>query len=109
MPARKSLLELLKEENFSADKSQKNLNEFVAEKKDIQEALEARWAIRNIYKVLIKAGRITMPYSSFCRHVRSLATTPMQKTAPAAEPRLPVSSKREGFVHDPTPDIKKLV
>ena len=32
MPARKSLLDLLKEEDFSSDKNQKNLSEFVAEK-----------------------------------------------------------------------------
>ena len=67
MPARKTLLDLLKEEDFSADKNQKNLAEFIAEKKEIQEALDAYWAIRNVWKVLTKAGRITMPYSTFCR------------------------------------------
>ncbi len=106
MPARKSLLELLKEEDFSSDKNQKNLSEFVAEKRDIQEALDAHWAVRNIWKVLTKAGRITMPYSTFCRHVRALSKTPKEETRNEARPGL---SRREGFTHNPTPDPQSLV
>ena len=107
MPARKSLLELLKEEDFSADKNQKNLAEFVAEIKEIQEALEAYWAVRNIWKVLTKAGRITMPYSTFCRLVRARLKTPKEVSQNAPKPLPP--SKRDGFIQNATPDPTDLI
>ena len=107
MPARKRLLELLKEEDFSADRNQKNLAEFIAEKNDIQEALDAYWAVRNIWKVLTKAGRITMPYSTFCRLVRARLKTPKEASQNAPKPVPP--SRRDGFTHNATPDPTDLI
>jgi hypothetical protein len=107
MPARKSLLDLLKEEDFSADKNQKNLAEFIAEKKEIQEALDAYWAVRNIWKVLTKAGRITMPYSTFCRLVKTQLKTPKEEAK--NEPKSLLPSKRDGFTHNATPNPKDLI
>ena len=107
MPARKTLLDLLKEEDFSADKNQKNLAEFIAEKKEIQEALDAYWAIRNVWKVLTKAGRITMPYSTFCRLVKAQLKTPKEETT--NEPKSSPPSKRDGFTHNATPNPKDLI
>ena len=106
MPARKSLLDLLKEEDFSADKNQKNLAEFIAEKKEIQEALDAYWAIRNIWKVLTKSGRITMPYSTFCRLVRAQLKTPKEEAKIESRPLQ--RTKPDGFTHNATPDPRNL-
>ena len=107
MPARKSLLDLLKEEDFSADKNQKNLAEFIAEKKEIQEALDAYWAVRNVWKVLTKAGRLTMPYSTFCRLVRTQLKTPKEAAKNDPNPRRP--SKPDGFTHNATPNPTDLI
>ena len=107
MPARKTLLDLLKEEDFSADRNQKNLAEFIAEKKEIQEALDAYWAIRNIWKVLTKAGRITMPYSTFCRLVKTRLKTPKEEARNETKPLL--SSPRDSFTHNATPNPKDLI
>ena len=107
MPTRKSLLDLLKEEDFSADKNQKNLAEIITEKKEIQEALDAYWAIRNVWKVLTKAGRITMPYSTFCRLVRTQLRTPKEEAK--NEPKPLRSSKGDGFTHNATPDPRDLI
>ena len=106
MPARKSLLDLLKEEDFSTDRNQRYLTEFMVERQDIQAALEARYAIRNIWKTLTKAGRITMRYSTFCRHVKNLLKeTPKGE---AGESLSSAASKGSGFVHNPTPSPKDL-
>ncbi len=107
MPARKSLLDLLKEEDFSTDRNQTYLTEFMAEKEDIQAALNGHYAIRNIWKTLTKAGRITMRYSTFCRHVKNiLKGTP--KGESGRSPSHPVASKGSGFVHNPTPNPEDL-
>ncbi len=107
MPTRKSLLDLLKEEDFSADKNQKNLAEFIAEKKEIQEALGAYWAIRNVWKVLTKAGRITMPYSTFCRLVKTQLKTPKEEAKNESKPIRP--PKGDGFTHNATPNPRDLI
>ena len=107
MPARKTLLALLKEEDFSADRNQKNLAEFIAEKSEIQEALDAYWAIRNVWKVLTKAGRITMPYSTFCRLVKTQLKTPKEEAK--NESKSMPSSKRDGFTHNATPNPRDLI
>ena len=107
MPTRKSLLDLLKEEDFSADRNQKNLAEFIAEKKEIQEALDAYWAIRNVWKVLTKAGRITMPYSTFCRLVKTQLKTPKEEAKNESKPTRPL--KGDGFTHNATPDPRDLI
>ncbi len=107
MPARKSLLDLLKEEDFSADKNQKNLAEFIAEKNEIQEALDAYWAVRNVWKVLTKAGRITMPYSTFCRLVRTRIKTPKEAAKNDTKPSR--SPKPDGFTHNATHNPTDLI
>ena len=107
MPARKSLLDLLKEEDFSTDRNQTYLTEFMAEKEDIRTALSSHYAVRNIWKTLTKAGRITMRYPTFCRHVKNLLReTP--KGEPGSNPPPPAASKGNGFVHNPTPSPEDL-
>lgn len=106
MPARKSLLDLLKEEDFSTDRNQTYLTEFMAEKQDIQVALNSHYAVRNIWKTLTKAGRITMRYSTFCRHVKNLLKTPKGETG--GNPSHPAVPRGNGFVHNPTPNPEDL-
>lgn len=106
MAARKPLRELLREANLTGEKQRRYSGEFLTEKAEIEEALREHWPVKHIWKVLTDAGRITMTYAAFHRHVRQLKTSKeegMTKTPPESS-----SKRRTGFIHNPSPNPKDL-
>jgi hypothetical protein len=107
MTARKKLIEILEEKNHKSRRSREYVSSFLAEKKEIQEALNGYWPILQIWKVLVEEQRIRMPYPTFCRYVKSNLESPKKERGLGGKGSR--TRKKEGtFVHNPIPNGKDV-
>jgi hypothetical protein len=101
---------------------------FIAVREDVQEALNAGFSLKTIWRYMAEKEMVSMSYETFRKHAHNHTTwritmespsapptarndgSPVIKnpTAPPAEPIKTSSQKRE-FAYNPQPNIKELL
>jgi|RifCSPlowO2_12_1023861.scaffolds.fasta_scaffold12324_5 hypothetical protein len=98
----------------------KNRAAFLANKKDIAEALQDRWSMKVIWETLTSEGKISFSYVMFTKYVHQLINKEQKTSAEVAQPTQPAPATNsapveqptttpKGFNFNPAPDPKRLL
>ncbi len=116
--ARKTLTERIADHvaKKKPNRRAKNLAAFLANKLEIQAAIDDGWSVKVIWETLVEEKRISVSYQAFNsyvnKHIRGKAEKPSQEPVdakPSVATKETKQSPSKGFVFDSKPNQEDLI
>lgn len=92
----------------SEGKQRTSKAEFIAQKKDIADALRSGWSITAVWETLRDEGKISCGYDAFRKYVKTLIEA-KQNTKDGQMQKKKSSNEMDGFSYNPVPNLEELM